>query len=88
MDDRKCSTSPASRCTGPGSESEPIADDARPSSGRKVDAYCFHGDELSRGVAAALRIMGVETHSPQDGVACGTEQGLPTNRNTAATNPH
>jgi hypothetical protein len=57
-------------------------------SGRKVDTYCFHGDELSQGVAAALRIMGVETHSLQHGIARGTEQGLPTRHNTAASDPH
>jgi hypothetical protein len=55
---------------------------------RQVDTYCFHGDELSQGVAAALRIMGLETDSLQDGIACGTGQGSPIRRNTAATDPH
>jgi hypothetical protein len=79
MDDRKDSTSPASHCAG--SRSEPIADDARPPGGRKVDTYCFHGDELSQGVAVALRIMGVDPHC-LEGIGLGTEQRLPSRRNT------
>jgi hypothetical protein len=30
-----------------------------PASARHVVTYCFHGHELSQGVAAAFRIMGV-----------------------------
>jgi hypothetical protein len=57
-------------------------------SGRQVDTYCFHGDELSQGVAAATRIMGAVTHSLEGRIANWTEQRLPMRRNTAARDPH
>ena len=56
MDDRKNSS--ASRCAGLGSESVPIGADARLPGRRQVDAYCFHGDELGQGLAAALGSWG------------------------------
>ena len=81
MDDRKDSTSPASHCVVSGSEPEPIADDARPSGRCQVDTYCFHGDELSQGLAAALRIMGFDRHGLPGGMEPGNEQGSPSRRN-------
>ncbi|MDB5603213.1 MAG: hypothetical protein JWP25_113 [Bradyrhizobium sp.] len=54
-------------------------------SGRTVVTYCAHGDELSQGVAAALRIMGVEANFLEGGIASWTEQGLPTRRNIGAS---
>ena len=81
MDDRKYRTSPASHCAGLGSESVPIAVDARPSGRRQVDASCLHGDEFSHGLAAALRIMEFDAHGLQGGIGPGTEQGFPTHRN-------
>ena len=87
MDDRKYSPSPVSRCAGVGSESEPVADDARPPGGRKVDTYCFHGDELSQGVAAALRLMGFDTHGLEGGIGLVTEQGSPSRRNSDDIDP-
>lgn len=30
-----------------------------PPDGRQVVTYCFHGEQLSEGIAAALRIMGL-----------------------------
>jgi rhodanese-related sulfurtransferase len=52
--------------------------------GRPVVAYCFHGRELSQGVATALRVMGVEANFLEGGIARWTEQGLPTRRNIGA----
>jgi rhodanese-related sulfurtransferase len=54
-------------------------------SGRPVVAYCFHGKELSQGVAAALRLMGVDANFLEGGIADWTEQGLPTRRNLGTT---
>jgi rhodanese-related sulfurtransferase len=54
-------------------------------SGHPVVAYCFHGHEVSQGVAAALRIMGVEANFLEGGIASWTEQGLPRRRNIGAT---
>jgi len=85
MDDRKYS--PASRCAGPGFESVPIAADARLPGRRQADAYCFHGDELGQGLAAAFWIMGFDPHGLQGGIEPGTGQGLPTHRNTDAIDP-
>ena len=48
--------------------------------GRPVVTYCFHGHGTSQGVAAALRIMGVEANFLEGGIAGWTEQGLPTRR--------
>jgi rhodanese-related sulfurtransferase len=52
---------------------------------RKVVAYCAHGKELSQGVAAALRIMGVEADFLDGGIAAWLDQGLPTRRNIGAS---
>jgi hypothetical protein len=87
MDDRKHRTSPASHCAGPGSESVPIAADAQPSGRCQVDAYCFHGDELSQGLAAVLRIMGFDPHGLRGGIAPGNEQGSASPRNTDVIDP-
>jgi rhodanese-related sulfurtransferase len=54
-------------------------------SGRQVITYCVHGQQVSQGVAAALRIMGVEANFLEGGIANWTEQGLPTRRNIGAT---
>jgi rhodanese-related sulfurtransferase len=53
-------------------------------SGRPVVTYCFHGNEVSQGVAAALRVMGVEAVFLEGGIAGWTEQGNPTRRNIGA----
>jgi rhodanese-related sulfurtransferase len=42
-------------------------------SGRPVVAYCFHGRQVSQGVAAALRLMGVEADFLEGGIANWTE---------------
>src|SRR5437763_10891984 len=44
-------------------------------SGRPVVAYCFHGRQVSQGVAAALRLMGIEASFLDGGIAGWTEQG-------------
>jgi rhodanese-related sulfurtransferase len=54
-------------------------------SGRQVVTYCFHDHQVSQGVAAALRIMGVEASFLEGGIANWTEQGLPTHRNIGAS---
>ena len=43
-------------------------------SGRTVVTYCVHGREVSQGVAAALRTMGVEANFLEGGIAGWTEQ--------------
>jgi rhodanese-related sulfurtransferase len=48
--------------------------------GRQVVTYCEHGREVSHGVAAALRLMGVEANFLEGGIADWTEQGFPTHR--------
>jgi rhodanese-related sulfurtransferase len=48
---------------------------------RPVVAYCFHGQQVSQGVTAALRIMGVEASYLEGGIAGWTEKGMPTRRN-------
>ena len=53
--------------------------------GRPVVTYCFHGHETSQGVAAALRIMGVEANFLEGGIAAWTEQGLPARRSIGAS---
>ena len=50
-------------------------------SGRQVVTYCIHGREVSQGVAAALRLMGMEANFLDGGIAGWTEQALPTRRN-------
>src|SRR6266849_10258293 len=45
---------------------------------RQIVTYCIHGREVSQGVAAALRLMGVEANFLEGGIADWTEQGLPT----------
>jgi len=49
--------------------------------GRAVVTYCVHGEEVSQGVAAALRLMGVEANFLEGGIEGWAEQGLPTRRN-------
>jgi rhodanese-related sulfurtransferase len=50
-------------------------------SGRTVVTYCAHGEELSQGIATALRIMEIEANFLEGGIVGWTEQGLPTRRN-------
>jgi rhodanese-related sulfurtransferase len=50
-------------------------------SGREVVTYCVHGHQVSQGVAAALRLMGVEANFLEGGIVDWTERGLPTRRN-------
>jgi rhodanese-related sulfurtransferase len=54
-------------------------------SGRPVVTYCVHGHEVSQGVAAALRLVGIEASFLEGGIAGWTEQGLPTRRNIGVT---
>jgi rhodanese-related sulfurtransferase len=54
-------------------------------SGRTVITYCFHGEQVSQGVAEALRLMGVDANFLEGGIAGWTEQGLPTRRNIGTT---
>jgi rhodanese-related sulfurtransferase len=53
-------------------------------SGRQVVTYCVRGQQVSQGVAAALRLMGVEADFLEGGIAGWVEQGLPTRRNIGA----
>jgi rhodanese-related sulfurtransferase len=53
--------------------------------GRQVVTYCIHGEAVSQGVTAALRLMGVEADFLEGGIAGWTEQGMPTRRNIGAT---
>jgi rhodanese-related sulfurtransferase len=53
--------------------------------GRQVVTYCMHGREVSQGVAAALRLMGVEANFLEGGIADWTEHRLPTHRNIGPT---
>jgi rhodanese-related sulfurtransferase len=53
--------------------------------GRRVVTYCIHGQAVSQGVAAALRLMGVEADFLEGGIAGWIEQGMPTRRNIGAT---
>jgi rhodanese-related sulfurtransferase len=50
-------------------------------SGRPVVIYCMHGREVSQGIAAALRLMGVSASFLEGGIADWVKQGLPTRRN-------
>jgi rhodanese-related sulfurtransferase len=54
-------------------------------SGRQVVTYCSHGRDVSQGVAAALRLMGVEANYLEGGLGNWIEQGLPTRRNIGAS---
>jgi rhodanese-related sulfurtransferase len=54
-------------------------------SGRQIVTYCIHGREVSQGVAAALRLMGVDANFLEGGIADWTEHGLPTRRNIGAS---
>src|SRR5205085_114779 len=54
-------------------------------SGRAVATYCFHGEQVSQGVPAALRLMGVDANFLEGGIAGWTEQRLPTRRNIGTT---
>src|SRR5258707_7340914 len=53
--------------------------------GRQIVPYCIHGREVSQGVAAALRLMGVEANFLEGGLADWTEEGLPPRRNIGST---
>jgi rhodanese-related sulfurtransferase len=53
--------------------------------GRQIVTCCVHGGQVSQGVAAALRMMGVEANFLEGGIAGWTELGLPTRRNIGAT---
>jgi rhodanese-related sulfurtransferase len=53
--------------------------------GRQIVTYCIHGREVSQGVAATLRHMGVEASFLEGGIAEWTRHGLPTRRNIGAT---
>jgi rhodanese-related sulfurtransferase len=53
--------------------------------GRTVVTYCFHGHDVSQGVAATLRIMGFEANYLEGGIAGWTDLGLPTRRNIGAS---
>src|SRR5207245_2492037 len=44
-------------------------------SGREVVTYCVHGQQVSQGVAAALRLMGIEANFLEGGIADWTERG-------------
>jgi rhodanese-related sulfurtransferase len=48
--------------------------------GRQIVTCCVHGREVSQGVTAALRLMGVEANFLEGGIADWTEQGVPTRR--------
>src|SRR5258708_7795249 len=54
-------------------------------SGRDVGTYCVHGQAVSQGVAAALRLMGVAANFLEGGIADWIEMGLPTRRNIGPT---
>jgi rhodanese-related sulfurtransferase len=47
---------------------------------RQVVTYCLLGREVSQGVAAALRLMGVKASFLEGGIADWTEHGFPTHR--------
>jgi len=80
MDDRNRSNSPDAACAQQGSEPAPrdtpaadapcrSRDDVKQwrdelSSQRKAVTSCFHGPELSDGMAAAFRIMGIDPPLP------------------------
>lgn len=53
-------------------------------SGRQIVTYCIPGREVSQGVAAALRLMGVEANFLEGGITNWIEQALPTRRNIGA----
>lgn len=46
-------------------------------SGRPVAVYCVHGHDVSQGVAAALRGIGIEAGWLEGGIAAWAELGLP-----------
>jgi len=53
--------------------------------GRQVVTYCVHGRDISQGVAAALRLMGVEATFLEGGIEGWIAQGLPTRRNLGSS---
>ena len=53
--------------------------------GRHVVTYCIHGREVSQGVAAALRLLGVEANFLEGGIADWTEHELPTRQNIGSS---
>jgi len=54
-------------------------------SGRQVVTYCVHGRDISQGVAAALRLIGVEANFLEGGIADWAQRGLPTHRNIGSS---
>jgi rhodanese-related sulfurtransferase len=52
---------------------------------REVAVYCVHGEEVSQGVAGALRKAGVGAAFLEGGIAAWKEAGLPTRRKRDAT---
>lgn len=52
--------------------------------GRRVVAYCVHGQQVSQDVAAALRAAGVDAGYLEGGIAAWRELGLPTRRRLGA----
>jgi rhodanese-related sulfurtransferase len=53
--------------------------------GRDVVVYCVHGHEVSRGVAAALRVAGVSASYLEGGIADWAGLGLPTRKKVGVT---
>jgi rhodanese-related sulfurtransferase len=51
---------------------------------RPVVAYCVHGHEVSQGVAASLRRLGIKAAYLEGGIAGWQEAGLPTRKNLGA----
>ena len=52
---------------------------------RTVIAYCEHGHEVSRSVAAALRTVGIDAAFLEGGIAAWKDTGLPTRRKIGVT---
>jgi rhodanese-related sulfurtransferase len=52
---------------------------------RLVVVHCVHGRQVSQGVAAALRVAGIDASYLQDGIAGWIAKGLPTYRPIGAT---
>jgi rhodanese-related sulfurtransferase len=53
--------------------------------GRRIVAYCVRGQEVSRGVAAALRANGIDAAYLEGGITGWAEQKLPRRRRSGAT---
>jgi rhodanese-related sulfurtransferase len=52
--------------------------------GRRIVVYCVHGQEVSRGVAAALRANGIDAAYLEGGITGWAELGLPRRRKIGA----